>query len=309
MNNLVATKDEVSKMKERTSSTIKNIKDLQDLEKTLYSSIENSASSPSPPSLQEQEQAIRRINELSKMRGTLFGSLQDSYMMNQYQVAQTRNDLVDELTSVKVIEGELNNSKHQMNALKQEKINKLRMVEINTYYGKRYESHTDLMKIIIITCVPILLITILSKKNIIPQNIANILLAVIVVIFIVIIWNRTRDILFRDNMDYDQYEFPFDPENVDLDSGDPSNIVYLPQELDMGIQCVGDACCTGTNMVYDKTNNVCTLQNNKTKTSDASDDTAAMTKEAFSSWNSTIKLQKNKNIIPFNDNDSNYVNF
>ena len=309
MNNLVATKDEVSKMKERTSSTIKNIKDLQDLEKTLYSSIENSASSPSPPSLQEQEQAIRRINELSKMRGTLFGSLQDSYMMNQYQVAQTRNDLVDELTSVKVIEGELNNSKHQMNALKQEKINKLRMVEINTYYGKRYESHTDLMKIIIITCVPILLITILSKKNIIPQNIANILLAVIVVIFIVIMWNRTRDILFRDNMDYDQYEFPFDPENVDLDSGDSSNIVYLPQELDMGIQCVGDACCTGTNMVYDKTNNVCTLQNNKTNTSDASDDTAAMTKEAFSSWNSTIKLQKNKNIIPFNDNDSNYVNF
>jgi len=309
MNNLVATKDEVSKMKERTSSTIKNINDLQDLEKTLYSSIENSASSPSPPSLQEQEQAIRRINELSKMRGTLFGSLQDSYMMNQYQVAQTRNDLVDELTSVKVIEGELNNSKHQMNALKQEKINKLRMVEINTYYGKRYESHTDLMKIIIITCVPILLITILSKKNIIPQNIVNIILAVIVVIFIVIIWNRTRDILFRDNMDYDQYEFPFDPQNVDLDSGDPSNIVYLPQELDMGIQCVGDACCTGTNMVYDKTNNVCTLQNNKTKTSDASDDTAAMTKEAFSSWNSTIKLQKNKNIIPFNDNDSNYVNF
>jgi hypothetical protein len=309
MNNLVATKDEVSKMKERTSSTIKNIKDLQDLEKTLYSSIENSASSPSPPSLQEQEQAIRRINELSKMRGTLFGSLQDSYMMNQYQVAQTRNDLVDELTSVKVIEGELNNSKHQMNALKQEKINKLRMVEINTYYGKRYESHTDLMKIIIITCVPILLITILSKKNIIPQNIANILLAVIVVIFIIIIWNRTRDILFRDNMDYDQYEFPFDPQNVDLDSGDSSNIVYLPQELDMGIQCVGDACCTGTNMVYDKTNNVCTLQNNKNKTSDTSDDTAAMTKEAFSSWNSTIKLQKNKNIIPFNDNDSNYVNF
>jgi len=309
MNNLVASKDEVSKMKERSSSTIKNIKDLQDLEKTLYSSIENSASSPNPPSLQEQEQAIRRINELSKMRSTLFGSLQDSYMMNQYQVAQTRNDLVDELTSVKVIEGELNNSKNQMNALKQEKINKLRMVEINTYYGKRYESHTDLMKIIIIACVPILLITILSKKSIIPRNIANILSAVVIVIFIIVMWNRMRDILFRDNMDYDQYDFPFDPQNVDLDSGDPSNIVYLPQALDMGIQCVGDACCTGTNMIYDKETNKCALQNNKTKASDTSNDMAAMTKEAFSSWNSTIKLQKNKKILPFNANDSPYVKF
>ena len=243
------------------------------------------------------------------MRSTLFGSLQDSYMMNQYQVAQTRNDLVDELTSVKVIEGELNNSKNQMNALKQEKINKLRMVEINTYYGKRYESHTDLMKIIIIACVPILLITILSKKSIIPQNIANILVAIVVVIFIIVMWNRMRDILFRDNMDYDQIDFPFDPQNVDLDSGDASNIVYLPQELDMGIQCIGDACCTGTNMIYDKETNKCALQNNKTKTSDTSNDMAAMTKEAFSSWNSTIKLQKNKKILPFNANDSPYVKF
>ena len=57
MNNLVASKDEVSKMTERTVSTIKNIKDLQDLEKSLYSQLENSASSSSPPSLQEQEKA------------------------------------------------------------------------------------------------------------------------------------------------------------------------------------------------------------------------------------------------------------
>ena len=327
MNNIVASKNEVSQMNERTVSTIKNIKDLQDLEKSLYSQLENSASSSSPPSLQEQEKAIRRINELSNMRSTLFGNLQDSYSMNQYQVAQTRNDLVDELTSVKVIEGELNNSKKQMNALKQEKIDKLRMVEINTYYGKRYESHANIMKIIILTCIPIIIVSVLSKKNMLPQNIANILMAIIVVIFILVMWYRIGDILFRDNMDYDQYEFPFDPSNVDLDNSGSNNIISLPAALDMGIECVGDACCKGDNMVYE--NNVCVLQNNNNNSNnnnsnnndsnsnsnsnnDGSNnsDVANMTKESFSNYlNDEIKLQHNKNPNPYSASSSNYVKF
>jgi hypothetical protein len=312
MNNLVASKNEVSQMNERTVSTIKNIKDLQDLEKSLYSQLENTASSPSPPSLQEQEKAIQRINELSNMRATLFGNLQDTYSMNQYQVAQTRNDLVDELTSVKVIEGELNNSKKQMNALKQEKINKLRMVEINTYYGKRYESHANIMKIIILACIPIIILSVLTKKNIISNNISNVLMAIVVVIFILVMWYRIGDILFRDNMDYDQYKFPFDPQNVDLDNSGTDNVVYLPDALDLGIECVGDSCCKGDNMVYDNASNICVVQktNGDSSDGDNNDDVATMTKEAFSSHlDDKIELQPNKNVLPYSEGESNFVKF
>ena len=83
------------------------------------------------------------------MRSTLFNNLTSLYSTNQYRVAETRNDLVDELTTIKVIEGELNNSKAQMNALNKQKNNKLRMVEINTYFGKRYEAQTNIIKVII----------------------------------------------------------------------------------------------------------------------------------------------------------------
>jgi len=304
MNNLVESKKEVSDMNERSNSAIQNIKDLQALEKSLYAQLENTGSSPNPPSLQQQEDAIRRINELSKMRATLFGSLQDSYAVNQYQVAQTRNNLVDDLTTIKVIEGELNNSKKQMNALKKEKIDKLRMVEINTYYGKKYESQANIMKIIIFTCVPIIIITLLDKKKLIPSKIANILLAIVIVIFILVMWYKIADILFRDNMDYDQYQFPFNPNDVDLDNSDANNIVNLPDPLDMNIECVGDACCTGTNMFYDAEKNACIVQK-PVKNSD----TALMTKEAFSSWDSTIQLQDNKKIAAYNGQQNNYVKF
>lgn len=298
MDNLVASKNEVAKMNESTKSTIANIKNLQDLEKNLYSSLENSASSASPPSLAEQEQSITRINELSNMRATLFGNLKNMYSMNQYQVAQTRNDLVDELTTVKVIEGELNNSKKQMNALKQAKQNKLRMVEINTYYGKRYEAHANLMKIIIITCIPILIITVLSKKGILPQNVSNMVVAGIIVIFIVVMWYRVSDIIFRDNMDYDQYDYPFDPNSVDLGGDGTSNVIALPSPLSLGIECVGDSCCTGDNMIYDHDKNTCIVQKSSTN------DTAIMTKEAFSSWDGGINLKGGVNVQPYDGEHS-----
>ena len=314
MNNLVESKNEVSQMNERSITTIQNIKDLQALEKSLYAQLENSASSSAPPSLQQQEKAIQRINELSKMRATLFGNLQDSYSMNQYQVAQTRNDLVDELTNVQIIEGELNNSKKQMNALKNEKINKLRMVEINTYYGKRYEAHANIMKIIIFTCIPIIIISVLNKKNMISGNIANALIAIVIVIFILTLWYKIADIMFRDNMDFDQYKFPFDPKDVDLDNGDSSNIVNLPGPLDMGIECVGDACCSGNNMVYDSENNVCVFKKNNSNSDStttenfANSDVSMLTKDAFSSiWNDSIKLKSNDKVAPYSDSNSNYV--
>ena len=302
MNNLVASENELNDMNERTKTTIKNIKDLQELEKSLYASLENSASSSNPPSLEQQEQSINRINELSNMRATLFNNLNDSYSMNQYQVAQTRNDLVDELTTIKVIEGELNNSKKQMNALKREKIDKLRMVEINTYYGKRYEAHADLMKIIIFTCIPILIITLLNKKNIISSNISNILMAIIIVIFIIIMWYRVADILFRDNMNFDHIKFPFDPENVDLDNSDANNVEYLPPEFDPTIECVGETCCTGEGMVYDSEKNICVFQKESNNS-----DTSMMTKEAFSALDGSVKLKGGTNIQPFSESSDNYV--
>ena len=321
MNNLVASKDEVTQMNERTQSTIKNINNLQSLEKDLYSSIENAASSSNPPSIEQQEQSIKRINELSGMRGTLFGNLKDMYSMNQFQVAQTRNDLVDELTTVKVIEGELNNSKQIMNSLKKEKQDKLRMVEINTYYGQRYEAHINIIKFIIMVCIPILIITVLNKKNFISSNISNISMSIVIGIASIILWYKIYDLMFRDNMNYAQYQWKFDPTKVDL-SG-TANVVNLPQALDLGIQCIGDACCPEDNMTYNNDKNICVLKASANATSDSvnatSDstngnttynnvsDTVIMTKEAFTSWDSSIKLKGGIHIEPYDENGNNFV--
>ena len=42
--------------------------------------------------------------------------------------------------------------------------NKLKLVEINTYYGKSYNAHVDVMKTIVFTCLPILILAIFINE-------------------------------------------------------------------------------------------------------------------------------------------------
>ena len=56
------------------------------------------------------------------------------------------------MTTAGIIENELNNAKKTLGALEEEKINSLRMVEINKYYGKRYGAQADLMKTTTLFC-------------------------------------------------------------------------------------------------------------------------------------------------------------
>jgi hypothetical protein len=86
------------------------------------------------------------------------------------------------MVSIDVIENELNDSKRRLNLLQAEKNNKIRLVGINTYYGKQYNAHKQIMKTIVFVCLPVLILTILTNKGILPSRL-NALLSGIIIIF------------------------------------------------------------------------------------------------------------------------------
>ena len=193
---------------ERHAQTLKSIQELQDVERQLYINLEAQAAAGAD--LSEQKTIVDRINEISTARITLYNTLKGMYTVMQTSVAGTRNELVDQMTITGVVEQELNNTKSSINALTDEKNNKLRMVEINTYYGKRYQAHTGLMKLIILICIPLLILAILGKKGLVPSNIASGLATVIIAIGAILVVRRLWDLDRRDNMNYDEYDWYFD---------------------------------------------------------------------------------------------------
>jgi hypothetical protein len=250
-------------------TTLNNIKDLQNLEKDLYTKLEISATSQGNAA--EQTDLINRINKISQIRISLLQTLNTMSNTLGTQVGNSRVNLVDQLTLIGVIEQQLNQIKAQMNQSDNIKNNKLRMVEINTYYGKRYRSYTELMKIVIFSCILFLILALLKKKELLPENIANGLLSIFFIVSLFFFLRKANDIYWRDNMDFDQFNwfnvpdsydktvFEYDKEAIegvnladDLEDG----LYDVANEASSLIGCVGAACCS-KKMKYDKKKDKC----------------------------------------------------
>lgn len=258
---------QVKMSQDQQAMVLKNIEQLQSQEKKLYKKLEEISAFSGDKA--KQQPIINKINELSQMRTNLFKSLTSMYDMLQNSVAESRVDLVDQMTVVGVVENELNNAKANLNKLQDTKNSRMRMVEINTYYGKRYQAHAGVMKLLIFICVPLLILAILAKKGIIPGNWAGNLTLLVIVIGAFILIKRLIDLGYRDNMNYDEYTWDFDPAAMN-----PTVYEYDKQQLantnikqkiessaqamaaGIGLGCVNSACCS-SGMTFDEKKNKC----------------------------------------------------
>jgi len=189
-------------------NTLSTILDLQQYEKQLFTNLEELANNANNNNSAQQNQIINNINNLSQTRINLFNSLKDLYQYAQDNVSENRTELVDKMVVAKVMESQLNNMKNMMNELDQIKNNKLRMVQINTYYGKQYQAQTNLMQFIIKICAVIIILIFLTKMFLIPQQVSYVLLIIVISVGGFFIFRKVSDISSRDKMDFDRYESP-----------------------------------------------------------------------------------------------------
>jgi hypothetical protein len=244
-------------LQERNQQVLNNISQLQIQEKDLYTSLDNVTLST-----EQKQQIINKINEISQIRMNLYATLTDTYSLYQKNVSASRNTLGQSMEAIDILENELNQSKIKMNLLEEQKYNKLRLVEINTYYGKRYNAHSKLMKTIVIICIPIIILTILVNKGILFTKLYAFLLALILVFGIWSIGTQLIDIGSRDNMNWDEYYWYFDKSKAPSDTIEPStnsstNSSNDPWNSDsISLTCIGSACCYDGS-TYDSTQNMC----------------------------------------------------
>lgn len=298
----------LSDMQSSHKETLSNIQDLQNMEKALYSQLDTTTNGTTL-SQDDQEQIITRFNELSAMRTNMFESLKEIYTFQAGNVANTRNDLVNQITTAGIVENELNNAKKTLEALEKERYNKLRMVEINTYYGKRYEAQADIMKLVVLFCIPLLILGVLMNRGIVSPGLGGGLISAVLVIGIIMVGAKIWDYMRRDNMNFDEYNWFWDPRD-----NDPTVIEYDKEQLGIATSsaessmdqakdsmsdalgtCVGDSCCKAPT-TWDSKNQVCV--------------------EGFNKLGATGFTNKNKdnvNVFPSNSNSvmpySSTVNF
>ena len=245
--------DRFDNLQERNKQVLDNISKLQAQEKDLYNSLDNSNLSS-----EEKQQIINKINEISQMRINMYASMKDIYSYYQQNISASRNTLGQEMIAIDILENELNESKKRLNALEDDKYNKLRLVEINTYYGKRYAAHTTILKLIVIMCIPIITLSFLVNRGVLQTNLYYFLTGIVIIITVILLGYQIIDISNRDNMNFDEYNWYFKksdaPKATEINS-DSTNINLDPWSMPT-FTCIGADCCN-ENSTYDENLNKC----------------------------------------------------
>jgi len=243
-----------------TDQTLNTIGQLDIQIESMYNDLE-ALSVKQNPNANEQNQILQKIQELQQLKTSLYTSVSTNYATTQSNVAISRNSLVNEMAVGGIVEHELKNVQGNLGALQDARYGKLRMAEINNYYGDKYDTQAKVMKTIVYFCIPILILGLLMKRQILPSNIALILIAIVLGLAIVVVLFQLFDIASRDNMNFSEYNFPFDPTAVDSnDLGNPND---QPVKADLSLSCAGKACCPDGNTngtKWDTTNKQCVTE-------------------------------------------------
>lgn len=135
---------------------------------------------------------------------------------------------------------------------------KKRMIELNTYYGKRFNAQAGVVKLFIYTCVPVLILAIMANAGLIPTTIAGFIIVIIIVTGLIYIYGAVSDINLRSKMNFDEYEWEFDPSRVGVISN-PNYVSKGGMGAGIGSGCVNGNCC-GPNTLWDPNNGICNAQ-------------------------------------------------
>jgi hypothetical protein len=239
---------ETPNIQENNEQILNDIQSLQQMEEQLLVNLETN------PNLnyQQQQDIIQKMNQLSTMRINLYQTLSGVNGFFQSALSSSIGTLQEQTSAIAIVENELNQAKQRLEVLEEEKNNKVRLVEINDYYGDKYAEHSQLMKIVIFTLVPIIILIFLKNKGILPNTIFTILVVIIAFIGIYFFSYRFGSIITRDNMNYQEYDWYFNPSGMTSGSGsldDPWS------GIDVGT-CVGKFCCSD-GQTYDSSLNQC----------------------------------------------------
>jgi len=296
-------KIESSNLEETLNSLTSYIRQLQGVEESMYKVLRNN---PNITDL-EKEEAVSQINELSSKREALNQEIASLGERAKVDLKVDFQAFQQQMRIVEAAERQLNESKVKLKLLNDEKLNKLRLVQINTYYHKRYDALSSLVKKFVLFIAVAIVIAILMQRGILSASIGSIIMAVYFALGFVYFYMGYMDIARRSKRNFDEYEWPFNRnmDSSELGEYDSSEECTFTGNCENTETCVGEECCT-TGMSYNETQGKC-IPDSKCDTEEGM--TSALTQNMFSSIPEVVQVADNGPVKPFSNNYENFASF
>lgn len=218
--------DEMYQRKNKSLNLITSLDTSQDEEiKELFNYVTNTIDLENEDTEIEVKNKIKKIVEISNQKEGIYKDLSVSlkFLLDKY--GQSRIDKVSQDANVAMIEGELKDLKEKTKEYKDNLSEKQKKTEINTYYLKRYQNLIDLTQTVCLYIFAIIIVMVLHVNELIGDNIKIGLMGFIGAIAIIHLGRKIVDFYFRNNTNFDEYDWPFNS-NRDYGDGEPITVGY-----------------------------------------------------------------------------------
>ena len=219
----------------------------QGLAAALKTELDNVRAGKKPTlSVQDRNDIVEEINNESEKRESYYT------LITTNRSAQEENESValataqQQIETYKYLEANLDAVKIALNAAAEDRQKKMKMVEINTYYGKQYKGYGRIARVIAVVA-GLLVILYFLRSNVAGYDSIISPLETIVqwVGGMYFVWT-VYDAVSRRNDNYDEYVFPMAPrKDTDLENANramKSPILDI-SGIDIPGLCAGSYCC------------------------------------------------------------------
>lgn len=245
----------MSQLENNNSKVLNDIQSLQELEKQLISNLETHTGL----NTKQQQEILKKINSISQMRINLYKTL--SGLNNYFKTSLNNSRVVlnQQTNAISIVEKELNNSKQRLNLLTEEKNNKIRLIQINSYYSDKYSEQSAMLRYVMLYLILCLVFTLLYNKGFLPYRLYILVLILLTLIFSFIIFSFIFSISSRDKMNYQKYNWEFDPQSAPSNIGaNLSRDIWSMPSADL-TTCIGEMCCS-KGQIYDSALDKCIVK-------------------------------------------------
>ena len=254
----------MSNLTDSQEQILVDIQNLQNIQTELISYLENNLENGSLTT-EKKNELVEKMEKLSNMRIDLYQNLDSTMSFQTKTIDIVQSTLGQQIIASKIIEKQLQEKMAMAKGIQDNNNNKVKLIEINTYYTKKYQAYINIMKIIFYIIIIIGIVSLLSKKGIIPEGVFKFLIIGLLTLSIIYIIPKIWDIYKRDTMNFDEYNWRFTPPNKSSSSttnGSLTSNDYLDMNLDLSlgiVPCVGSDCCSNANgdLTWDSTLNKC----------------------------------------------------
>jgi hypothetical protein len=195
-----------AKITDANANIMSEIQSLKDIEGYLYNQIDDlkAGGTLDDKTLNEY---IAKIANVDSLRVKLYNNLINNYGIYQDHVINKGDYAADIKSAADIV----TDTYQSTESIENEQKNAQRYVEVNTYYAKRYNYLTDIVKIIIYICIVMIILSSLANNGLIPEWLYSWALVILLVFGLYFLGKKIFLLFNVDNMNFDRYDWHFTP--------------------------------------------------------------------------------------------------